>query len=191
MRSFIGCLLLLLAVFEAVPPALRAEAGRGVSVQTAAVSTSVPIDRYISRLTTRSEHSMERFTTALQGAGLLWLWLLFSTALFLAVVAIASVVDLRMMNLREFNLHRFSGDVKHGIRMFFRLILDRRTPMRARLLLAVGLLYWLVPIDLIPDSPWLPGFMDDVVIAVLASKTFVYLCPDVILARHAHVVDNL
>jgi uncharacterized membrane protein YkvA (DUF1232 family) len=75
--------------------------------------------------------------------------------------------------------------------MFFRLVVDRRTPYLARFLLAAGLLYWLIPTDLIPDSPWLPGFIDDLVIAILVAKVFVYLCPDVVLARHAHVVDSL
>ena len=65
---------------------------------------------------------------------------------------------------------------------------DRHTPNYARLVLAGGLAYWLLPMDLISDDTIVPGFLEDIVVAVVSAKWFVYLCPDGVIARHARGV---
>ncbi|MBI3783089.1 MAG: DUF1232 domain-containing protein [Deltaproteobacteria bacterium] len=192
MRNVAGSLLMAL-LFLAMPVTTTHAVGvQGMKDSGAIVSAGMPsLDRYVSRLSTRSEHLLGRFGAALQSAGLVWIWLLLSTAVFTIVVALASVIDMRMMDLRQFSAHRFGVDVRHGVRLFFRISIDRRMPNLPRLLLAIGLLYWLAPVDLIPDSSWVPGFIDDVLIAILVSKTFIYLCPAALMARHAHAVEGL
>jgi uncharacterized membrane protein YkvA (DUF1232 family) len=57
-------------------------------------------------------------------------------------------------------------------------------------LLSVALLYWLVPFDLIADKSLVPGFIDDLAVAVVAAKGFVYLCPTSLVAAHARAVEE-
>jgi hypothetical protein len=120
----------------------------------------------------------------------LWLWIGMSIAGFLTVTAFSSVVDRRMWDLRRQGpgvLGRYLG---HGIRTFFRILRDRRTPYLARAVLAAALLYWLLPSDLIADTSFWPGSLDDFLVAVLAAKAFMYLCPDALVATHAAAVTG-
>ena len=70
------------------------------------------------------------------------------------------------------------------------MVADRRTPLFPRTLLILALLYWVLPFDLIPDTTLVPGWLDDLAIAVIAAKLFVYLCPDALVASHAAAVES-
>lgn len=143
------------------------------------------IGRYAKRLQARAENSIGRFGTTLATAGVVWLWLIGSTVLFLLTAAVASVVDLRMVDMRHPALRKLGSELMSGGRLFFRVLRDRRTPLLARLPLVLGLMYWLMPSDLISDTALLPGFLDDLVMAIAGAKAFLYLCPDAVVARHA------
>ena len=156
----------------------------------AVVSEALPdFDRYLRRLVTRSEHSFERIGETFREAGFLWLWFVASTSVFLTVVVLTSVADVRMFDLRHHGLRQTATDVAQGARVFFRVFRDPRTPHLARAVLVAGLCYWLSPIDLIPDTPMVPGFVDDLAVAVSATWGFFYLCPDAVVARHASSVQ--
>jgi len=122
--------------------------------------------------------------------GAFWLSIVFSAAVFLVVAAFASVVDTRVFALRREPRGAVARYVGYGIRTFFLILLDRRTPYAARILLTVALVYWLVPFDLIADNSLVPGFIDDLVVTVAAAKGFVYLCPVSLVAGHAHAVEE-
>jgi uncharacterized membrane protein YkvA (DUF1232 family) len=80
------------------------------------------------------------------------------------------------------------GLVKQG-RLVWRLLRDARVPGWVKMVPFAGLLYFLSPIDLIPD--WvLPGLgeIDDLVLMMLALKMFVDLSPASIVREH---VDDL
>ncbi len=146
--------------------------------------------KHIHRFLTRTERELTHLGGFLQEIGALWLWLGFSVAAFLTVTSLSSVVDRRMWSLRRQGpgvLGRYLG---HGLRTFFRILRDRRTPYLARAVLAGALVYWLLPVDLIEDSSLWPGFADDVLIAVIAAKGFMYLCPDALIAAHAAAVTR-
>ncbi len=146
--------------------------------------------KHIHRLLTRTERELIHLGAFLQEIGALWLWFALSVAAFFTVTSFSSVVDRRMWSLRRQGpgvLGRYLG---HGLRTFFRILRDRRTPYLARAVLAGALLYWLLPTDLIDDSSLWPGFVDDVLIAVLAAKGFMYLCPDALIAKHAAAVTG-
>jgi len=151
------------------------------------VSSDAPsLDRRLHRLFNRAERSAGRLGSLIGLTGLVWLGIVVSVSAFLLVTAISSVVDIRMLNLSPRTLPRY---LANGARTFFRLVKDRRTPNLARSVLAAALVYWLVPIDLIPDESVIPGFVDDLVIAVSAAKGFIYLCPDALIATHAAAVE--
>jgi len=74
------------------------------------------------------------------------------------------------------------------VRLHWRLFRDRRIALWPKLLLAVAVVYLLVPFDLLPD--WLPviGEIDDVLVLVTAARWFLRLCPAAIVAEHARTV---
>jgi len=155
-----------------------------------AISTRPSLEKRIHRLMTRTEHSTRRFATLLGSVGLLWLRTTLSAAVFLGVAAFSSVADLRMLSLRHEGRGALSRYLGYGMRTFFRLLRDRRTPFLARSVLAMALLYWLVPFDLLRDNSLLPGFLDDIVVAVSAAKGFMYLCPDALVDAHAADIES-
>lgn len=162
---------------------------------TRAVAQGPALDREMQRGMARADRSFERFVLVFAEVGALWLWAFASTAGYLVVAAAASVLDRHMLTLRS------PAAVVHyiadGARTFFRLVRDRRTPGAARGILVAGLLYWLLPFDILfewsyftpAEAPWI-GFVDDVLVAVLASKAFLFLCPDALIAQHALAVEN-
>ena len=76
------------------------------------------------------------------------------------------------------------GLVKQG-RLAWRLLRDGRVPDWVKMVPFAALLYFLSPIDLIPDMA-LPGIgeIDDLVILLLALKMFVDLSPGSIVREH-------
>ena len=58
-------------------------------------------------------------------------------------------------------------------------------PYVPRAVVVMALIYWLLPVDLLGDGIPVVGMLDDLLIAVLAAKLFIYLCPDAVVAAHA------
>jgi uncharacterized membrane protein YkvA (DUF1232 family) len=79
----------------------------------------------------------------------------------------------------------FLGGLVRQARLGWRLLNDSRVPGWIKLIPAVGLVYLLSPIDLIPDL-MLPGLgeVDDIVVLVLALKMFVDLSPPGVVREH-------
>jgi uncharacterized membrane protein YkvA (DUF1232 family) len=142
------------------------------------------------RLVTRAQHIVDRILLLAGDVGAFWLWAVLSIAVFLTVAAFASVADTRMLTLRHEPPGAAARYLGYGIRTFFLILLDRRTPYVARILLTVALVYWLVPFDLIADKSVVPGYIDDLAVTVAAAKGFVYLCPTSLVAAHAHAVEE-
>jgi uncharacterized membrane protein YkvA (DUF1232 family) len=158
-----------------------------VHVTAGTASSLAPLSH---RLVTRAQHTVDRLLLLVGAVGIFWLWAALSIAAFLMVAAFASVVDTRMFTLRHEPAGAVARYLGYGIRTFFLILLDRRTPYVARVFLALALVYWLVPFDLIADKSVVPGFIDDLAVAVVAAKGFVYLCPTSLVAAHAHAVEE-
>jgi len=167
------------------PPAAVQTAGSAGSV----LAFAPGLGRTMKRVRTRMEHSGERFADALGEAGTLWFWILIAMAEFFVVAAFTSVADFRMLDLRRQGRGALSRYLGHGMRTFFRVLRDRRTPWLPRLLIIGAMLYWVLPRDLFPDETFVPGLLDDFVIAVCATKAFLRLCPDTLVAKHAADVE--
>jgi uncharacterized membrane protein YkvA (DUF1232 family) len=197
-KVFVACSALLMLV-AATPPAAKALGAIAephltlFGAERAEAQTSAPrstLDHRMHQLYTRADRALGRMAAQVGTVGMLWLGFVFSVFTFFVVAALASVVDLRMFSLRSRGPGELSRYLGHGIRMFFMILRDRRTPYVARSVLAIALIYWVLPFDLIPDQSVLPGFLDDVVIAVSAAKGFMYLCPDALVARHAVAIQS-
>jgi uncharacterized membrane protein YkvA (DUF1232 family) len=79
----------------------------------------------------------------------------------------------------------FVGGLIHQARLAWRLFNDGRVPGWVKFIPVAAFLYFLSPIDLIPDLA-LPGLgeVDDVVILLLALKLFVDLSPSGVVRQH-------
>lgn len=79
----------------------------------------------------------------------------------------------------------FVGGLVKQTRLAWRLLNDGRVPAWVKLIPFAGLVYFLSPIDLIPDL-MLPGLgeIDDVVVLLLALKMFVDLSPSGVVREH-------
>lgn len=191
----IGCGVLLLLLAGAAPPAAALQKVASMTTQpslfgsvSAAASSTSGLDARLHKVMTRAERSANRLVALAGQVGLLWLWMLSSAALCLLIAAFASVADRRMFDLRGGGPGALWRYLAYGMRMFFRILRDRRTPYLPRLVLLAALLYWLLPSDLIADDSVL-GFLDDLVIVVVAAKAFIYLCPDSLVELHATAVE--
>lgn len=79
----------------------------------------------------------------------------------------------------------FLGGLVRQARLAWRLFRDSRVPTWVKLVPLAGVLYFLSPVDLIPDF-MLPGLgeVDDIVILFLAAKLFVDLAPPGVVRQH-------
>lgn len=69
--------------------------------------------------------------------------------------------------------------------LLFRVFLDRRTPVRPKLLVLAAALYGLMPMDAIPDVIPFLGAMDDLTVVVLAIYIFHRMTKDMQKEIHA------
>jgi uncharacterized membrane protein YkvA (DUF1232 family) len=71
----------------------------------------------------------------------------------------------------------------HKLRYYFLILSDRQTPLYVKLILAVGLLYILVPVDIFSDTIPLFGWLDDLAIASFIVALAIRLVPKEVMAR--------
>lgn len=74
------------------------------------------------------------------------------------------------------------------LKLFWRLLQDRRVPLRPKLLLVFLLAYVLMPVDLLPDVLVGLGQIDDLVVLFLGLQAFVRLCPKEVVREHVRAI---
>ena len=68
--------------------------------------------------------------------------------------------------------------------LVLRLMMDRRVPLSLKLLIPAGILYALLPFDMVPDIlPWL-GRVDDILVLVLSVVLFLAMAPRHVVLEH-------
>ena len=68
-------------------------------------------------------------------------------------------------------------------RLVFRLMLDRRVPLKVKLLPVAGVAYVVMPYDIIRDIP-LIGWLDDLIVLVPSILLFLVLAPREVVSEH-------
>ena len=74
------------------------------------------------------------------------------------------------------------------LKLFWRLLKDRRVPIRPKLLLVLLLAYIVAPIDLLPDILIGLGQVDDLLVLFFGLRAFVRLCPKEIVREHVQAI---
>ncbi len=81
--------------------------------------------------------------------------------------------------------------VPNFIKLYWRLFADQRVSWLPKSILVAGILYFVVPTDLIPDFPLVPvGWLDDALVLTVALKAFIKLCPPRIVQEHVQLIDQ-
>jgi len=79
----------------------------------------------------------------------------------------------------------------HRLRYYFLILSDRQAPLYVKLILAVGLLYILVPVDIISDTIPLFGWLDDLAIASFIIALALRLVPKEVMARVKDTISGV
>ena len=89
------------------------------------------------------------------------------------------------------NIFRIIYYFPHFIKLYWRLFRDKRVQFYLKVMLVTAAIYFLSPIDLIPEilNPFL-GFIDDIVVISLALKAFIKLAPQDVVAEHVRAIQE-
>jgi len=84
-----------------------------------------------------------------------------------------------------YQLLRFIRTIPFTLRLTWRLLKDRRVPLKIKCIPVGGLLYLIFPLDLLNDFllPLL-GYMDDLLIIIFALNLFIRLSPPEVVREH-------
>jgi len=76
-------------------------------------------------------------------------------------------------------------------RLYWSLFWDRRAPILPKLILLLSIIYFVSPLDLVPDFviPGL-GYIDDLAILILSSRYFIKAMPEELLAEKIERIDR-
>lgn len=92
---------------------------------------------------------------------------------------------------RNYTLLHYLIHAPNFIRLFWRLLTDRRVSFLPKLVMAIGILYFVWPLDLIPAFPFVGlGLLDDIIVLYVASKLFMRLCPRNVVEEHVRLIDR-
>jgi uncharacterized membrane protein YkvA (DUF1232 family) len=70
------------------------------------------------------------------------------------------------------------------LRLYWRLLGDRRVPLWPKAVLVGTLAYVAMPFDLLPDVMPVVGQLDDLTLLVLVGRAFLWWCPGEVVTEH-------
>jgi len=96
-----------------------------------------------------------------------------------------------LLALFRFGPHRLLqlvSHLPHFLKLFWRLLKDRRVSLWPKLLLILVLAYVIAPVDLLPDFLAALGQVDDLLVVFFGLQAFVRLCPQQIVREHVQAI---
>src|SRR5437867_2117720 len=79
---------------------------------------------------------------------------------------------------------RFLRHLPQFVRLYWRLLNDRRVSIWPKALLVLSFVYVLSPVDIIPDVIPFFGEVDDLVVLIAACRLFMHWCPREVVEEH-------
>jgi uncharacterized membrane protein YkvA (DUF1232 family) len=70
------------------------------------------------------------------------------------------------------------------LRLYWRLLGDRRVPLWPKAVLVGAVAYVVSPFDLVPDFTPIVGQLDDLTLLVLVGRAFLWWCPAGVVTEH-------
>jgi len=121
-----------------------------------------------------------------------WLWALLALAGALLVLALAAWWLVRNAGPQTRVLAGRIGRLpwRRKARLARALLADRRVPLRVKAVLPALVLYLAMPLDLIPDVIPVVGYLDDLLVVVLAGSLLLRGIPREVLEEHLAQLDQ-
>lgn len=86
---------------------------------------------------------------------------------------------------------RLLAHLPNLIKLYWRVFTDRRVSLVPKLVLIAGVLYFIVPLDIIPDFPLIGlGQVDDIAVLILATRMFIAMAPRSVVEEHVRLIDE-
>ncbi len=162
----------------------------GISAVAGATGSLQPIENQLSAGTTNLLRTIRKrvrlVARRLRYGAASWSTWLGGLVLFLVVALIIPLLGRdNLRTFREQGFLAFARELSLALAVYVRLLIDSRTPVIGKALLAFAVVYGAAPRDLFPDRFAFVYFVDDLVLLVLASRCFMMLCPQEIVEEHA------
>ena len=107
-------------------------------------------------------------------------------AFSVAVAIVAALADSGLVNAwRAEGLRTLATYSALMLYVYGRLLFSAGVNLAPKLLLAGALIYGFVRRDLVPDASFIPGRVEDIVFIVIATRAFVYSCPEALVNQYA------
>jgi uncharacterized membrane protein YkvA (DUF1232 family) len=90
---------------------------------------------------------------------------------------------------RPWEIIGFVRHVPNFVRLFVRLLREKRVPVPAKVLFAAAVVYCVSPMDFLPDLVPLLGQVDDLALFVMACRAFIRLAPAEVVREHVRELD--
>ncbi|MFQ5808865.1 MAG: YkvA family protein [Armatimonadota bacterium] len=92
-----------------------------------------------------------------------------------------------LLRMNPLQLMRMARHLPNFIKLVWRLFTDKRVGILPRIVPVLAVVYFVFPLDF----DWLIplGYVDDILIAYLASKAFIWLCPKWVVQEHVRRID--
>lgn len=113
-------------------------------------------------------------------------------ALSIGVAVVAALADGGLVNAwRAEGLRTLLTYSALMLYVYGRLLFSAGVNLAPKLLLIGALIYGVFRRDLVPDRAFFPGRLDDIVLIVVATRAFVYSCPETLVNEYAERAVNL
>jgi hypothetical protein len=107
-------------------------------------------------------------------------------AFSIAIAIVAALADGGLVNAwRAEGLRTLATYSALMLYVYGRLLFSAGVNLAPKLLLAGALIYGFVRRDLVPDASFIPGRVEDIVLIVIATRAFVYSCPEELVNQYA------
>ncbi len=113
-------------------------------------------------------------------------------AFFVGVAIVVLLADRGLIGAwRREGLHALLNYVPLMLYVYLRLLVGSGVSRLAKALLLASIAYGVVRADLVPDRALIPGRVDDIVLIAIATRVFVFACPQELTNAYARRAISL
>lgn len=168
----------------------RPAAARGAPIGFTGVQVEQPFEETLGTFTKNRLREVRRllrrmYATVSRSMGKWMRW--FRRALpFLLIAILAALADRNLLeSWRREGLRVLVTNVPMMLYVYARLLFSSQVRIAGKLFLLLAMIYAVKRRDLIPDRTVVPGFIEDAVLIIVATRTFLSTCPETLVSQFA------
>jgi len=121
-----------------------------------------------------------------------WIGSFKRTVFALGVAIIAALADGGLIyTLRTAGVRKAFAYSRMMLYVYARLLFSSRVNLAPKLLFVGAIVYGAARRDFVPDRATIPGRLDDIALIIIATRTFIYACPEELVSEFANRALNL